>query len=273
MPSPLAQDQSQASPLAAQNAPGARAPAPPDFTNAYNTQLTPQQEQQFQAWAKKEDRLNDLAVYDLRGWWKAGAKIDPASGHFTDQFKKPSHPTFSDESIYHGVDGFEGGHWTEQPKGQWSYRPSSTNLQMNGGPQGLQDYFQRVEPSVRLEQPTFEQLYQYRAPTPPDYPWQATPSGRGPISPGGISVAKQAAFRGEQPPVAPPTPDRGYGESAFLPRGPDPNAPFPSIQERSVIGTMPNREYQPPQTGDTMVINPYTPGEIKKFKETKGTGT
>ena len=48
--------------------------------------------------------------------------------HGTDKFKKPNHPTFSNESIYHGKNGFTGGKW-EKTKDGWDFYPSTTNRQ------------------------------------------------------------------------------------------------------------------------------------------------
>ena len=43
-------------------------------------------------------------------------------GHFNDIGKKPTHPTFSDES-YYSRKGQKGGHWEETPE-RWIYRLS-----------------------------------------------------------------------------------------------------------------------------------------------------
>ena len=116
---------------------------PPDFTSRYNTRLSPHEESQYQAWAQKIGRSNDTFDYDMRGAWKGGVS-QAENGHFPDTYKKPNHPTFSNESQYNGVDGFQGGQWSDQ-----GYKPSSTNLQMYG-PSGLRDYFEKVEPDTPL---------------------------------------------------------------------------------------------------------------------------
>jgi hypothetical protein len=72
---------------------------------SFDTTLTPGEETQFKTW-KSRYAPNDSGMdYDLRGAFKAG--IVPAgpeagkdAGHFPDTFKKPSHPTFSDQSQY-----------------------------------------------------------------------------------------------------------------------------------------------------------------------------
>ena len=73
---------------------------PFDYTDKYNTPLTPDEERRFQAWARKNpQRLKDLYDYDVRGFWKAGRKTS-GNGHGGDEFKKPNHPTFSTYSNY-----------------------------------------------------------------------------------------------------------------------------------------------------------------------------
>lgn len=123
-------------------------PDPRDFSSRYNTQLTPQELGQYTDWAKKQtgavgrDILKDSYDYDMQGWWKNNPNVDLKDGHLTDQFKKPNHPTFSDQSQYHGVDDHEGGMWAKMPNGSWSFVPGKTNMYK---PEEMQDYFGRVE--------------------------------------------------------------------------------------------------------------------------------
>ena len=120
-------------------------PDPLDFTNKYNTPIPPQQQAAFAAWAlaNGQDPVKGKYDYDLQGAFMAGAKTGDR-GHFTDQFKKPNHPTFSNESQYNGIDGYVGGQWTPQ-----GYQPSVTNLQFRT-PTQLAQYFARVEPETKL---------------------------------------------------------------------------------------------------------------------------
>lgn len=70
-------------------------------------------------------------TYDYEGFfmenperaWKM-LKGDPKA-HFTDKYKRPNHPTFSDESIY-STPETPGGHWHENygNSGRWVYEPS-----------------------------------------------------------------------------------------------------------------------------------------------------
>ena len=123
---------------------------PYDFTDRYNTKLSPKEEAQFKKWAKKNKRLADLYDYDLRGFWKEGGEFAD-NGHGADTYKKPNHPTFSDQSRYHDPKMTPGGSWMESD-GQVSFTPSAYNLQ-NMSPQMLSDYFQKYEPGVTLVLP------------------------------------------------------------------------------------------------------------------------
>lgn len=82
-----------------------------DYSDLYNTQLSDEEEQQYQAWAKQIGHERDVYDYDLRGAWKAGA-AQAENGHFPDTFKKPNHHTFSEESQYADGKRNVGGRWT-----------------------------------------------------------------------------------------------------------------------------------------------------------------
>ena len=118
-----------------------------DFTHRYNTELNPGQEGLFQQWALDESRaqgrdvLNDLYDYDLRGMWLDGADFGGDNNHATDAFKKPNHPTFSNQSRYDGVDGYKGGVWQEGPNG-FTYYATESNMY---SPEELREYFKRAE--------------------------------------------------------------------------------------------------------------------------------
>jgi hypothetical protein len=121
---------------------------PHDYTDKFNTKLTPAEERQFQAWAVKAGRQNDLYDYDMRGAWKDGIGSNE-DGHFPDTFKKPNHPTFSDQSIYNGVDGNVGGSWDKDEENRDTFQPSETNLR-HLSPNELKSYFSTVEPDSVL---------------------------------------------------------------------------------------------------------------------------
>jgi len=123
-----------------------------DFTNKYNTVLSPLEEMEFLDWAKNQQRnvKGDLYDYDMRGAYKAGATAE-GNGHFPDTYKKPNHPTFSDESIYHGKDGYYGGKWsTENGRDVFDAGPANMIFM---GPKQLEEYFKTVEPKGLLRLP------------------------------------------------------------------------------------------------------------------------
>jgi hypothetical protein len=66
----------------------------------YETKLTAAEETAFQAWKKKYAPKDSGEDYDLRGAFRSGLRPDPETGHWPDTYKKPNHPTFSDQSIY-----------------------------------------------------------------------------------------------------------------------------------------------------------------------------
>ncbi|MDR6292346.1 hypothetical protein E9232_004886 [Inquilinus ginsengisoli] len=131
------------------------AAGPPDLSDRYNTQLAAEDEAAFAKWlaqlskSKGYDASQDLADYDLRGAWRSGAKA-AANGHLPDTYKKPNHPTFSEESQYSSPDT-PGGKWVQNGKA-WEFAASPFNLRMTP-PEALQAYFARAEPESRLRLP------------------------------------------------------------------------------------------------------------------------
>ncbi len=89
------------------------------------------------------NRVQESPDYDYRGAFEAGEGAD-GKGHFTDVFKRPSHPTFSTESKYNGQDGHIGGKWVTKGRGRYEFRASEWNLK-NMSREQLMDYFDRVE--------------------------------------------------------------------------------------------------------------------------------
>jgi hypothetical protein len=126
-----------------------------DMMQKYNTKLVGDEEDEFQKWAVDNGRTQDQRDYDMRGWWKENKdKPVPTGGaHFTDKFKKPSHPTFSTESQYSGKDGYVGGKWEDKGGGKWAFTPSKTNLKNMPADQ-MKQYFDQTEgPDVELKLP------------------------------------------------------------------------------------------------------------------------
>lgn len=129
---------------------------PNDLSAQYNTPLSPTDEAAFQAWGAQQAAQSggrnpaaDTYDYDMRGFWKSGQSFAD-NGHAGDEFKKPNHPTFSNQSKYHGQNGNVGGVWGGGQDGQpWTFTPSATNLKMHDA-SDLQRYFQQVEPGNQL---------------------------------------------------------------------------------------------------------------------------
>lgn len=74
----------------------------------YNTNLSSRTERKYQDWKNQTAPDDSGEDYDYRGAYLAG-EHPGEDGHMTDHFKKPNHPTFSDESQY-GQFG-NPGHW------------------------------------------------------------------------------------------------------------------------------------------------------------------
>jgi hypothetical protein len=126
---------------------------PLDATGAYNTPLTPEQRPGFVRWMAELSRVKrypawlDLADYDLRGAYLAQLARD-SRGHMGDEFKKPNHPTFSDQSIYSTPEA-QGGQWLAHWPGRWDFQAAPANFRYRS-PTELGRYFQQQEPNSRL---------------------------------------------------------------------------------------------------------------------------
>jgi len=104
------------------------------YTDRFNTPLTEEEQKEFDNWVAQESKrrgrniLMDKGAYDVQGFWKSGDYTRMKDGHGFDTWKKPNHPTFSNQSIYHGVDGFYGGNWTPES----GYQPSKQSAAIYG---------------------------------------------------------------------------------------------------------------------------------------------
>ena len=133
---------------------------PPQFDEAevrriseeYDTKLTPEEHAKYQEWrAQLPKPLQNEYHYDLRGLWKSNPNAKPSENlHFPDDFKKPTHITFSKQSRYSDAE-HEGGEWRKE-NGQWVFYASAFNLRMHGA-EALRRYFAEYEKDVRLVLP------------------------------------------------------------------------------------------------------------------------
>lgn len=111
------------------------------FENRFNTPLNTWQEMLFQA----SPYAADTQDYDSRGAWldmQLGLMQQHANGHLDDTYKKPNHPTFSNESVY-ANDAWRGGSWVRDAYGRYGFVPDAASYY--SVPE-LQEYFRRVEP-------------------------------------------------------------------------------------------------------------------------------
>lgn len=79
--------------------------------NNFNTSLAPGEEPQYQTWKSQYAPKDSGEDYDLQGAYKYGLTPDPKTGHWSDRFKKPNEPTFSNESQYAQDAPEKAGHW------------------------------------------------------------------------------------------------------------------------------------------------------------------
>lgn len=136
------------------------------YITSFNTKLSSKEEEKFQAWVAQEsekagyDKMMDLENYDLRGAWKEmqkGTMSEDERGHLGDKYKKPNHPTFSDQSVYHNKKDpktgrvYKGGSWMQE-NGMDVYVPSKHVMDMQGR-DNLLDYFRQVETNPETQQP------------------------------------------------------------------------------------------------------------------------
>lgn len=131
-------------------------PDDPTWKAQYNTPIPPERQRDFDQWVAKQHTLTgkdpraDMQDYDVQGYFLSQGANDER-GHGPDTFKKPNHPTFSDESMYSGKAGNVGGSWI--PSGQHSvYQASPTNMKFRSKDE-LNRYFSEVEPGDLVTSP------------------------------------------------------------------------------------------------------------------------
>jgi hypothetical protein len=103
------------------------------------TQLNRTLENMYQAWVREND-VPESNDYDMRGFFlglmtgdsSATSGVNPSDGtlHFSDKWKLPNHPNFSNESIY--SKSVADPKWVENPspykEGSWARRGPYGNL-------------------------------------------------------------------------------------------------------------------------------------------------
>lgn len=105
---------------------------------SFDTPVPSDRVPEFEQWVKQYAPSQDSGDYDYGGAFLAGSLPDQ-NGHWTDTFKKPNHPTFSDESQYAKYAPDKAGHW----EGDTFVPPKSKTL-------SLQKY---DAPGLQFEEP------------------------------------------------------------------------------------------------------------------------
>ncbi len=92
------------------------------------TVLSPAEEIAYQKWrATMPARLQETRDYDLKGFWKKNPNfsLDAPGQHMTDEFKLPTHDTFSNESKYYNPETARyGGRWIDRGNDTWDFVPN-----------------------------------------------------------------------------------------------------------------------------------------------------
>ena len=122
------------------------------YRKKFNTKLDPDVEKEYQNFlgSASLDTGHDYSMnegtYDLRGLFKEKAQsgLGAHQGHSTDKYKKPNHPTFSDESQYATK---------ENPGGSWLLKNTFISPSTNEyGGQAQREYMHKYEPEIDLIQ-------------------------------------------------------------------------------------------------------------------------
>ncbi len=142
--------------------PAARRLAIGSDRTGYNTELTAGGEVAYKDWKSKYDPLDSGVDYDHRGFFDAN-ETRGANGHGTDKFKKPNHPTFSDESQYAtGENAKYAGHWGPGEEnyipGQQKYdgpldAPDTIQERQLGGSQSPPDWLRQYMDAQQASEP------------------------------------------------------------------------------------------------------------------------
>jgi hypothetical protein len=135
------------------------------FRGNFNTGLDQEDEFRFHGWMDEQSKFlgrdlsDDLDDYDLRGAYLEVCDCDDDMISWPSKFKKPNHPTFARDSIYHGAENtmtggeFEGGDWghrEEDGEKVTTFRPSAKMLEWTHPEKWLKGHFARQLPDVEL---------------------------------------------------------------------------------------------------------------------------
>lgn len=86
-------------------------PVTENYNPSFDTSLGPVDETLYRLWKQQYAPTDPGRDYDYRGAYQAGDLPQPPMGHWPDTFKKPNHPTFSEDSQYEGAYPEDAGKW------------------------------------------------------------------------------------------------------------------------------------------------------------------
>ena len=120
------------------------------YRKKFNTKLSDYEEKEYQkdmgseSIARGRDITMDEGAYDVRGAWlekgTSGKNFEP--GHGTDRYKKPNHPTFSNESKYATK---------KNPGGSWAIKDTFVVPKTNEfKAKALKKYMAKHEPGIAV---------------------------------------------------------------------------------------------------------------------------
>ena len=145
----------------------------PQSQKEISEKMRKKQEAQFGKLIRDKGWGNPTGDYDYKGYIdKHGTLPDRGKGHLDDEFKMPSHMTFSSGSKYSN-EKTRGGEWSYKDKdgnpmeetekgGVWHFKASPFNLKMHSR-EDLQDYLQLNEKGNVVDFP--EELDELRVST------------------------------------------------------------------------------------------------------------
>lgn len=104
-------------------------------------------------YATLSPEISDTTSYDLESAYnelpyKMMKRFATGETHLPDTFKKPTHPTFSDESKFHSEET-PGGHWEQQVRNRkeyWQFTPSEFNIKNMGGVKAYKKWWDENQP-------------------------------------------------------------------------------------------------------------------------------
>lgn len=105
-------------------------------------------------YATVPENKSDTSNYDLKTAYanlpyETMKEFAEGDAHLPDTYKKPSHPSFSNESIY-STEETPGGEWGGNDDDGWSFTPSAFNVEQAGGFDKVENFFSEQDSNVKV---------------------------------------------------------------------------------------------------------------------------